>query len=334
MKKDYTKIIYEKTNNKIKLISFIDYESKINKFKCMRCGNEFLGSIHSALRKENFNRWCPYCQVTSKTPTKEQAIYKLNLIDDYKKDYSLVEYGNSFKNKSVFMHKACKKTFNMAITQFIYAGHRCPYCQHRSFKYSEDEIDNKIYNIDPTYRRISNYYNNDKKIKFHHDRCNKEFDMTFHNFQSGARCPYCWKEINSSKGEKAIEKILNQFEVIFSTQYSFKNCKNIRILKFDFYIEKLNLLIEFDGKQHFHEYEFYGGLDKLKRQRMNDDIKTNYCKENNYNLLRISYKMTKKEIYNLLDELINKNQISSTTNDKYYYSLLDNYEEYYEKTQC
>ena len=69
-------------------------------------------------------------------------------------------------------------------------------------------------------------------------------------------------------------------------------------------------------------------------QRMNDDIKTNYCKENNYNLLRISYKMTKKEIYNLLDELINKNQINSTTNGKYYYSLFDNYEEYYEKTQC
>jgi very-short-patch-repair endonuclease len=69
-------------------------------------------------------------------------------------------------------------------------------------------------------------------------------------------------------------------------QYSFKE---ISKLKFDFYIESLNLCIEYDGIQHFEAIEHFGGEEALLKTKERDEIKNNYCFNNNINLLRIPY---------------------------------------------
>lgn len=48
-------------------------------------------------------------------------------------------------------------------------------------------------------------------------------------------------------------------------------------------------LYQYDGKQHFHAVDFWGGKEGLKKQKKHDSIKTNYCNENGINLLRIRY---------------------------------------------
>ena len=45
--------------------------------------------------------------------------------------------------------------------------------------------------------------------------------------------------------------------------------------------------IEFDGEQHFTER--WHGEKKLKDTQQRDEIKNNYCKNNNINLLRIRF---------------------------------------------
>lgn len=42
-------------------------------------------------------------------------------------------------------------------------------------------------------------------------------------------------------------------------------------------------------KQHYEPIEYFGGVDKLKETQLCDDIKNEYCKENNIRLLRIRY---------------------------------------------
>ena len=64
--------------------------------------------------------------------------------------------------------------------------------------------------------------------------------------------------------------------------------------RFDFYLPDYNLMIEYDGEQHYMPVNF-GENDqklmeeKLKIRQKNDQIKNNYCEVNNINLLRIPY---------------------------------------------
>lgn len=60
-------------------------------------------------------------------------------------------------------------------------------------------------------------------------------------------------------------------------------------LSYDFYLPSHNLLIEFDGIQHFQPVEFFGGEEVFKKQVRNDKIKTDYAREYGYELLRIAY---------------------------------------------
>lgn len=65
----------------------------------------------------------------------------------------------------------------------------------------------------------------------------------------------------------------------------------------------MNLLIEFDGVQHFVPIEKWGGLETLRNVQKRDEIKNKFAKTYNIPLLRISYK-NKDNIEKLLIKFI------------------------------
>ena len=77
--------------------------------------------------------------------------------------------------------------------------------------------------------------------------------------------------------------------IIFVYQKTFSNCKFKRNLVFDFYLPEQNICIEYDGAQHFKINKHFGGIESLKLQQKKDEIKNEYCKNNNINLIRIKY---------------------------------------------
>lgn len=93
-----------------------------------------------------------------------------------------------------------------------------------------------------------------------------------------------------SKGEEKIISLLLEMQIPFITQKRFDSCifpETNKQLVFDFYLPEQNLLIEYDGEQHFHEirndrYDFQG----LQKR---DAFKNNWCIENNIKLVRIPY---------------------------------------------
>lgn len=101
-----------------------------------------------------------------------------------------------------------------------------------------------------------------------------------HISDGGSGCPIC----KFSHGERIIYKTLNNMDIKFEMQKGFKDLKYKKSLKYDFYINKHNLLIEYDGKHHFEEV--HGDL-KLIQKR--DKIKDNYAIDNNIKLIRIPY---------------------------------------------
>ena len=72
-------------------------------------------------------------------------------------------------------------------------------------------------------------------------------------------------------------------------QKTFDDCADKSLLPFDFYLPEYHICIEYDGGQHFVPIGLFGGEDKFKKQQFHDNIKTQYCKDNNIRLLRIPY---------------------------------------------
>jgi len=112
-----------------------------------------------------------------------------------------------------------------------------------------------------------------------------EFKVSPTNHLSGKGCPIC----NQSKGENIIMNFLSDNNIKYIPQKKFDNCKNINSLPFDFYLPKYNMCIEFDGEQHFKPNIRFGGEIEFIKRVNNDNIKTNFCKNNNIKLLRIKY---------------------------------------------
>ena len=97
-----------------------------------------------------------------------------------------------------------------------------------------------------------------------------------------------------SKGEERIAKWLKDSDIIFDEQKTFSDLKDKGLLRFDFYIEAINLCIEFDGEQHFKARRDDPTGERLKILQYHDNMKNEYCKSNNIKLLRITYKQFKK----------------------------------------
>lgn len=90
-----------------------------------------------------------------------------------------------------------------------------------------------------------------------------------------------------------VEKFLIDNNIKYIKQKRFKECKNKRSLPFDFYLPIYNICIEVDGEQHFDKNRVFAyGINKEKEFELRnelDNIKNQYCKDNNIKLLRIPY---------------------------------------------
>lgn len=135
--------------------------------------------------------------------------------------------------------------------------------------------------------------------------CGNTVVMTLSHLLYAKYPPSCGKCI-SSHGEQKIMEILDVLNIEYETQKTFENCRFTQtgaLAKFDFYLPQLNLLIEYDGSQHFKEISHWESLEKVQAR---DAYKNQWCKENNIPLIRIPYtqytKLTTKYLLNLIEE--------------------------------
>jgi uncharacterized C2H2 Zn-finger protein len=107
----------------------------------------------------------------------------------------------------------------------------------------------------------------------------------------------CTNGLTGSSGEIEIKKCLDKMIIYYehNTSYKLKNSKD-NYLRWDFIITYQNKkhFIEYDGRQHFEPVNF-GGISKkramnnFEKQQTHDKLKNDFCKDNNYELLRIPY---------------------------------------------
>ena len=101
--------------------------------------------------------------------------------------------------------------------------------------------------------------------------------------------------MRASRGEIKIEEILNQANLNFKMEYSFKglNSPNGRPLRFDFVVfddeDNIDFIIEYQGRQHYEASSKFGGKRGLYQQQYNDNQKRRFCALHGLRLIEIPY---------------------------------------------
>ena len=116
--------------------------------------------------------------------------------------------------------------------------------------------------------------------------CGNSFITSAHRLKSGSNTSCgCL----TSKGESKIKEVLTALEINFIQQYSFEDLADTRPLKFDFYLPQQNVLIEFQGEQHYKVVSHWGGKEGLEDRLKKDSMKRSYCLEKGIKLIEIPY---------------------------------------------
>lgn len=130
--------------------------------------------------------------------------------------------------------------------------------------------------------------NNNRNIIWHCKcSCGMETDVASHDLITG-NTRSCGCKRNKSYGEIKIASILKENNINFIREYtpdtlSFKG-------RFDFYLPELNIIIEYDGIQHFQQGKgVFDNEEKFQKTQISDAIKTQWCIDNNIHLIRIPY---------------------------------------------
>ena len=204
-------------------------------------------------------------------------------------DYSKFVYDQN-KTKGIII---CKKhgEFLQSPNNHL-KGQGCPrcVCNRKVFRREEFvEQSAKTHNNLYDYSKFVYYDSHTKGIII----CQRhgEFYQIPNKHLNGQGCPKC----NLPKGEVIIGKWLAENGIKYEPQKRFDSCINPRTgrkLTFDFFVEGRNILIEFDGPQHFKVGKignhFMSSLE-LKRIQTRDKIKTKFAYTNNITLIRIPY---------------------------------------------
>lgn len=279
---NFIKISKEIHNNKYDY-SMLDYKNIKSKVKII-CKEH--GIFEQVAGTHIYNKsGCPRCAGKIKLTTNE-FLEKSKKVHGDKYDYHLVEYKNNYTKIKIICpeHGIFEQTPNKHLN-----GCECQKCANNLKLNINEFIKNAKLIHDETYDySLVEYINNRIKVKI---ICNKHgiFEQAPSNHISKKQgCPKCQCK---SKGEKEINDFLTQNNISFEVQKRFDNCKNKQELPFDFYLPDLNLLIEFDGRQHYNINTKYYSEDI----KINDNIKNNFCQNNNFNLLRIKYNENIKE---------------------------------------
>lgn len=246
---------------------YIDAKAKI---ECI-CANGHTFFPSPNMLHQNGN-WCLECAGYS---TREQCIERLNKIVEARGGKLLEEY----KRHSQHIRLLCENSHEFSARPAeLMVGQWCQECKRIIH---ENKLIQKI--TESHGKLLSKYVNCRTKIDI---KC--ELDHIWgavpHQIMRGSWCPAC----NDSRGERMVRTFLDENNISYVSQYM---CLiGITQKYYDFFLPEYNLIIEYDGMQHFTFCEyFHKNDDGYERQKISDTVKTQYAKDNKIHLLRIPF---------------------------------------------
>ncbi len=260
-----------------------------------KCGNEFKTNFSEF--KHGNKRQCNKCglqnRINKTRKTQEQFLKEIEKLVG--NEYSVLGSYINDSTKILIKHNKCGHEWSVVPSSFL-QGTRCPICMHQSYIKTSEEFKREVWDlVGDEYTVLGDYKGCEVKILMCHNNCGHKYNVVPRNFLIGRRCPNCSLP-NNPNTEKHIAKLLESLNIKYKKQKTFSDCKNPKTgksLRFDFGIydkhDSLFCLLEYDGMQHFKAIDYFGGNEALNDTKYRDNVKNNYCKQNNIKLIRIPY---------------------------------------------
>lgn len=306
----FKQCIYKLVGNEYTFLDkYVDTDTKI------RCQHNKCGKVWP-IKPSNFyhgNR-CPRCshKRAGLQKQKDTEWFKQKVYDLVGGEYTVAsEYIKSSQKVNIIHNKCGYKDWWVTPNNFL-KGRRCPKCKwikasqnwskvHKNLYLSKEKLDKDLKYIESkNISVVGNFTGVNHKIEVECNVCGKHWNPRFSDLTSDmSSCPVCTKE---SKGEYFVRSYLELNKIEYEMQKTFDDLMDKQHLSYDFYIPDKNILIEYQGGQHYFAVDYLGGKQRFKQQKKHDLMKYNYAKEHNYKLIYIPYICdTYKKVANYLD---------------------------------
>jgi very-short-patch-repair endonuclease len=154
---------------------------------------------------------------------------------------------------------------------------------------------------------------------------------------SGRGCRKC-----IFKTQQMVVSMLNDYIHIvkkFEDEYKLEGLKNIRDLRFDFFLEYFNIILELDGGLHFREFNKGHFKNKeLKKTQERDFMKMKFALNKGITIIRIYQEDVFNNNYDWINDILNHIKIYDTPqviylskNKNFYDSYSENFIKYFQK---
>ena len=266
--------------------------SKKCKYKCLDCERVYEKARASHLYENK--TLCQKCCSPKNSEIKDNFIKKID-------DNNNFELVGKITNTNVPVDIKCLKC-GREIKIFMYnfikkENYSCRFCGKNGGEKDIIEFKKRMQTVekDKEYELVE-YKNMTTSALFKHKKCGFIYRQNPANFLNGRGCPKCYR--NKSKGEQKIEKFLIEKNIKFEEQKAFKELGG---KSFDFFLPDFSIAIEYQGEQHYHPLQCFGGEEKFIAQQKRDEEKREFCKNNNYKLIEIPYNEDINHYFNLLE---------------------------------
>jgi hypothetical protein len=256
---------------------------------------------------------CPQCGIIKNTDSKRHGLENFIKILEKKTSKQFVENLDFTEAVYKSMHEKIKLTCRSSNNKFwqvpssLVKGICCVSCNKNKHIIKQAPRKTKEF-IQKAKKIHGNLYDYSKTIfkgyKEQVDiicKIHGSFKQKMSDHISGCGCQTC----GFSQGEACILVWLKEKNISHHHQHKVKIDDSYHW--FDVYIPDYNLMVEFQGLQHFSPIKFFGGKKYFKILQKKDLQKKLYCEKNNINLLTIHYN-DKKNIPQILEQtILNKN---------------------------
>lgn len=302
---DYKKQVEEKHGSNFSLLTeYVNHATPI-KVRHNICGKEYKISPQSFLEIKQ----CRHCEELSR---------RKYTIDDVRKifdEHGMILVGDDYTMTGIPVPYICKNHPELGVqrrklSSVLYLNQQgCPQCAAEERgkalrvddKYYKTIVENmgyefvKITRDEISYRPMVHYI------------CPRHRDAgvqvkTANSFINNKGCPLC----RESKGERLIRSYLNKHHIDFEQWKTFDDLRGTGDgkLSYDFFIQNFNLLIEFQGLQHYQESPMFykeNASMMFEKQQEHDRRKREYAARKGYVLLEIPYNKM-KSVDKILDD--------------------------------
>lgn len=292
-------------NEEFEVIQWGKNSGEISIIKCLNCNREISVNTGELFRKRRI-KICSKCNYIRQDTIKNRELIKKRIGDKgYLIDFFMEKQSQNGNrgDKVRFTCSNCERINEFFVGNLIKNNSeiQCQYCSGQ--KNRKDHIAYKL-ELEEKYPNaftlLNDYENVNKEIKV---RCNSCGFIRFvkpNNLIRNGYCPKCSSD--KSLGENKIREYLDKNNIRYEQQKYFKDW-NIGIHYFDFYLPDHNLVIEYNGIQHyeFNPY-FHRTKENFSYLNQKDFKKKSEALSNGINYLSIKYTLF-HHITNIFDSI-------------------------------